>query len=104
MMCVYNSFLFELINGDDDLNFNVDHDSNVFLTNSLDHLIQDTYTLTVLTSNVDDRCQCGKTTIKITVLPSNKMGKILASTKQSTLNTGICEVADKCLHVIIVNK
>ena len=101
-MCVCNSFLFELINGDDVLNFNIDHDGNIFLNNTLDPLVQNTYNLTALASNMDDRCQCGKTTIKITVLPSNKMGKISASTKQNILDTGICEVADKFLHVIMV--
>ena len=80
MMCFY-SFLFELINGDDALNFNIDHDGNIFLTNALDPLVQDTYTLTVLASNLDDLCQRGKTTVKVTVLPLNKMGKVLASTK-----------------------
>ena len=79
---MFYSFLFELINGDDALNFNIDHDGNIFLTNALDPLVQDTYTLTVLASNLDDLCQCGKTTVKITILPLNKMGKVLASTKQ----------------------
>ena len=79
------SFLFELINGDDALNFNIDHDGNIFLTNALDPLVQDTYTLTVLASNLDDLCQRGKATVKITVLPLNKMGKVLVSTKQEDI-------------------
>ena len=75
-MC-FDSFLFELINEDDALNFNIDHDGNIFVTDVLDPLVQDhTYFLTILASNVDDLCQHGKTTVKVTVLPSDKLGKV----------------------------
>ena len=77
MIYIFDSFLFELINEDDTSNFNINHDGNIFVTNILDPLVQDhSYSLTILASNVDDHCQYGKTTVKVTVLPSDKMGKI----------------------------
>ena len=43
-------------------------------------MIQDAYTLTILASNMADQCQCGRTTVQISVLASNDHSPIFQET------------------------
>ena len=47
---------------------------------------QDAYTLTVLTSNMGDQCQCGRTTVQISVLASNDNPPIFQGTSPVTIS------------------
>ena len=54
-MFLFDSFHFEIIDGNDAGNFRIDNDSKISLNNALDAMIQDAYTLTILASNMADQ-------------------------------------------------
>ena len=49
-------------------------------------MTQDAYTLTVLASNMDDSCQCGRITVEVTVLASNDNPPIFQPTSSVTIS------------------
>ena len=71
----------------------------MFLRNSLDAMIQDAYTLTILASNTNDSCQCGRTTVQVTVLASN----LHAPMFQATSPVNISELASVNTTVVTIN-
>ena len=49
-------------------------------------MTQDAYTLTVLASNMADSCQCGRTTVEVSVLASNNHPPIFQATAAVTIS------------------
>ena len=77
---LFNRFLFTIIGGNDAGNFRIDNDGNIFLNNVLDAMVEDAYALTISASNIAGHCQCGRTTIEISVLASNNFPPIFQPT------------------------
>ena len=96
---MFYSFNFQIIDGNDADNFIINNTGKIFLKNSLDAMVQDAYTLTILASNIADSCQCGRTTVQVTVLASNLHPPVF----QATSPVGISELALANTTVATVN-
>ena len=83
-MFLFDSF--EIIDGNDAGNFRINDDGRLFLNNALNAMDQDAYTLTVLASNMEDQCQCGRTTVQISVLASNDNPPMFQGTSPVTIS------------------
>ena len=83
---LFYSFQFEIINGNDAGNFDIDNTGKISLNNVLNAMTQDAYNLTVLASDMADSCQCGRTTVEVSVLASNNHPPIFQPTLAITIS------------------